>query len=191
MIRKIFAIFVLVTAFMYGAQTEKLEFNLKTVDNKTIKIKSSKNGLDMPQFKGKVVLVEFWGIHCPPCRYSIPKYIELKKKYKDKMVMIAVEVQATPKDYLKQFVKENSINYNILTQKENLLFVQYIAQRAGWRGSIPFLIIFDTDGDFYQRILGIREGEFEYLDALINKLTSQKPKTQETNTTKADKNTTK
>jgi len=119
---------------------------LKTIEGKTIHIVGTDKGFSIPEYKGKIMFVEFWGTHCPPCIISIPHYIELQKKYKDDLAMLAVEVQSTPKDKLKAFVKAKGINYDIVEYRDGYTFVEYITQRAGWKGSIPLLLILDQDG---------------------------------------------
>lgn len=175
MIKHLLAITALLSTLLIAQSTQKvqpLEFQLKTIDNTTIIAKAKKNGLDFPAFKGKVVLLELWGTHCPPCLFSIPHYIDLTKKYKDKLAMVAIEVQATPKKQLKAFVKSKGINYNILTQAENMNFVRYIAARSAWRGAIPYLLIFDTKGD----VATIKRGMVseEYIQRVIQYLTNPK-----------------
>jgi thiol-disulfide isomerase/thioredoxin len=54
---------------------------LKTIDGKT---------LDSNDFKGKVVLVNFWATWCPPCRDEIPDLIKLQEHYKDQLVVIGI-----------------------------------------------------------------------------------------------------
>ena len=164
-----------------------------TIDGKTFTFKGAKAGLVMPDnLKGKVVLVEFWGTHCPPCLMSIPHYIDLTKKYKGKMEMLAVEVQMTPKNSLAQFVQQKGINYNIFTQTDNQDFVRYLGVRAGWRGAIPYLLIFDTNGE----VLAIKRGMVseEYVESVIKFALDKKAKAStDANTTKpvVDKNVTK
>ena len=119
---------------------------LKTLNGKTIHIVGSDKGFTIPEYKGKILFVEFWGTHCPPCLMSIPHYIELTKKYKDQMAMLAVEVQATPKEQLKAFVQAKGINYDIVDYRSGYAFVEYITQRADWKGSIPLLLILDQQG---------------------------------------------
>lgn len=119
---------------------------LKTLNDKTIHIVGSDKGFTIPEYKGKILFVEFWGTHCPPCLMSIPHYIELTKKYKDQMAMLAVEVQATPKEQLKAFVQAKGINYDIVDYRSGYAFVEYITQRADWKGSIPLLLILDQQG---------------------------------------------
>jgi len=187
MLKKIFFALMLISSLIYAAEINQPEFNLKTIDGKIIKVKGNKNGLDIPAFKGKAVILEFWGTHCPPCLYSISHYIKLKNKYKDKMAMLAVEVQMTPKDELIKFAKAKGINYNVLTQTENMNFVRYIAARSGWRGGIPFLLIFDKNGD----IITIHTGYLSenYVDKLIQFALKDKKTAQDNNTTK-ESNTT-
>ena len=155
-----------------------------TIDGKTFSFKGKETGLEMPEsLKGKVVLIEFWGTHCPPCLMSIPHYIDLTKKYKGKVEMLAVEVQMTPKAQLAQFVKEKGINYNVFTQSDNSDFVRYLAARAGWRGSIPYLLIFDTKGE----VLTIKRGmvSAEYVESVVKYALTPKPaKVLDKNTTK-------
>ena len=103
---------------------------------------------------------------------SIPHYINLMKKYKGKLAMLAIEVQATPKDRLKKFVKSHKINYDVVAHKDAGDFVDYIAQRTQWRGSIPFLLIFDQTGKVVTIQVGMpRE---EALDGIVKTLTSKK-----------------
>lgn len=50
--------------------------------------------LDPAELKGRVVLVEYWGINCPPCLASIPHISELQKKYgRDQFVIVANQCQ--------------------------------------------------------------------------------------------------
>lgn len=123
---------------------ESLKF--KTITGKEIEIIGTEKGFNIPQYKDKVVFVEFWGTHCPPCLRSIPHYIDLQKKYKDNLAILAVEVQNKPLEGLKEFAKVKGMNYDVVSYKDGLTFVEYISQRAGWSGSIPFLVILDTKG---------------------------------------------
>ena len=166
MVKKIFFIVALISTFIFAQNADTFKFELKDIYGKSFEVIGKKNGLDIPSAKGKVVLIEFWGTHCPPCMFSIPHYIELTKEYKDKVAMFAIEVQATPKETLKSFVKEKGINYNIFTQEENMDFVRYVAQRASWNGAIPFLIILDTKGEVVDIKMGMVSKE--YLEQVID-----------------------
>jgi len=120
---------------------------IKTLEGKTIHIKGTENGFSIPEYKGKIVFAEFWGTRCPPCLMSIPHYVELQAKYKDDLAILGVEVQGSKKDALKTFVKNKGINYDIVSYADGIEFVEYVTQRAGWTGSIPFIVILDQKGD--------------------------------------------
>lgn len=153
---------------------------LKTLNDKTIHIVGSDKGFTIPEYKGKILFVEFWGTHCPPCLMSIPHYIELTKKYKDQMAMLAVEVQATPKEQLKAFVQAKGINYDIVDYRSGYAFVEYITQRADWKGSIPLLLILDQQGavQIIQPGLVPQENLEKAIQEIIAK--AKKPATQKT-----------
>ncbi len=145
--KKLFSLLtiLLMTAGLLHAAADNT-ITLKTINDKTIHIVGTDKGFTIPEYKGKIMFIEFWGTHCPPCIISIPHYIELTKKYKDQMAMLAVEVQATSKEKLKAFVAAKGINYDIVDYKSGYTFVEYITQRAGWTGSIPLLLILDQEG---------------------------------------------
>ena len=72
------------------------------------------------RFQGKVVLVDLWGMFCPPCLTEIPTFIDLQERYRDAglvMVGIAFErIEDTEKRRarLLDFVDERGINYLVL-----------------------------------------------------------------------------
>ena len=172
---KRFLLLLSIVGFLSGslfAQEPVDKMTLQTIDGKTLHITGTTDGLKVDEYKGKVVFLEFWGTRCPPCKMSIPHYINLMKKFKGKLAMLAVEVQATPKDRLKRFVKAHKINYDVVAHEDAEMFVDYIAQRTQWNGSIPFLLIFDQQG----RVVTIQVGMLREssLAGIVKTLTSSK-----------------
>ena len=51
------------------------EFELKDADGKTVRLSD---------YKGKVVLLDFWATWCGPCKIEIPWFIEFERQYKDR-----------------------------------------------------------------------------------------------------------
>ena len=142
------------------------------IDGKKYEISGTPNGLNIPGTEGKVVFLEFFGHRCPPCLATISHFIKLQNKFKDKLVILAVEVQGYNTKALKHFKQNAGINYTLFSGQENRLLVSYIAQRAQWQGGIPFLIVMDTKGE----VQDIREG-IPHNDAFLESLvTSYLPK---------------
>jgi thiol-disulfide isomerase/thioredoxin len=138
-------------AFMATAyaqtDTKKADLELTDVNGKTYTVTGTKEGLKISGMEGKVVFLEFFGHRCPPCLRSIPHLINLQNRHKNKLAVIAVEVQGFSPAELKTFVKRKGINYTVISGEQERLFVSYISQRAQWQGSIPFLLALDGKGD--------------------------------------------
>jgi thiol-disulfide isomerase/thioredoxin len=168
---KSLAILATLVGFAQAAGTANTAISLPTIGGKTIHITGTDNGLNIPEYKGKVVFLEFWGTHCPPCLASIPHYVDLISKHKDKLAMLGIEVQDTPKDQLKTFAAAKGINYDVVAYRDAGPFVEYIARRAGWKGSIPFLLILDQQGNVVTMQVGmLPEAALEKVfNDLINK----------------------
>ena len=84
--------------------TAKLDFVLKDMNNQR---------LNLADYKGKVVLLNFWATWCGPCKEEIPSFVELYQKYKDQgFVVIGVSIDDTP-EQLKVFTREWRMQYPI------------------------------------------------------------------------------
>ena len=173
--KKLLAFIAIVGLFTTGLSAADSDMvTLKTIEGKTIHIKGTPEGLNIPEYKGKVVFLEFWGTHCPPCKMSIPHYVTLVKKYKNKLAMLAIEVQSTPKAQVKKFARSRKINYDVVAYADAIDFVDYISQRAQWQGSIPFLLIFDKEGRVVTMQVGLLSEDA--LEGIIKKLSSDSGK---------------
>mgnify|MGYP001793262972 CR=1 FL=1 len=82
------------------------EWQLKALDGKSVKLSD---------FKGKVVILNFWATWCPPCRQEIPDFIALQKQYADKgLVIVGVSLDEGGAAVVKSFVKKMGINYPVV-----------------------------------------------------------------------------
>ena len=133
-------------SFTQAAQDEK-PMTMTDIQGKTYKVTGTEQGLTIEGLEGKVVFLEFFGHKCPPCLASIPHLIDLQKKHKGKLAIVAIEVQGYSNEQVKKFAKEHNINYIAVSEEKAVDLVYYIQQRAQWRGSIPFMVALDTKGD--------------------------------------------
>ncbi len=123
--------------------TTAYDFNLSDIKGKKVKLSD---------FKGNVVILNFWATWCPPCRMEIPSFIELYKKYKnDGLTIIGVAIDNEVK--VKNFVKDNNINYPVLIADETT-----IMKYGGIRG-IPTTFIIDKNGNIKNQYVGYRPKE--------------------------------
>lgn len=121
-------------------------FTLPTLEGKTIEVVTSPNGLTFKGFENRVVFLSFFGYNCPPCLKEIPEFVSLKKKLPE-LEIIAIEVRGLSKTELQAFAKEKAINYPLVRYDDAQEFTSYIANKAQWRGSIPFIIILDRQAE--------------------------------------------
>ncbi len=117
------------------------EFSLRSVSGKEVKLSD---------YKGKVVIVDFWATWCPPCRKGIPDLIDLQKKYKDNLVIIGISVDGTNTiNDVKPFVKDQGINYPIVFTSEKVI------NDFGGIEAIPTSFIIDKDGNIVDSHVGL------------------------------------
>jgi len=108
-------------------------------------------------FKGKVVVVDFWATWCPPCRAEIPGYIALQKKYADKgLVIVGISVDEDGAKVVAPFAKAKGMNYPVL------LFNDDVVTAFGGIEGIPTTFLIDQAGNIRDKKVGmVEEADYE------------------------------
>lgn len=120
------------------------DFNLKSIDGKEIKLSD---------FKGKVVVLDFWATWCAPCRKGIPDLIDIQKNYGKDVQVIGITVDENPMQVVPPFVKEFKINYPILIGTDE------VYQKYGNINAIPTMFIIDRKGRIVNKHIGLLDKE--------------------------------
>lgn len=77
------------------------------------------NSFELNDYKGKVVILDFWATWCPPCVKEIPVLKNIYKNFGDKdFEIISIALERKPDDYAKNYVKENKMNWVHIISKE-------------------------------------------------------------------------
>lgn len=98
---------------------------------------------------GKVIVLNFWGSWCPPCRREIPDFISFYNEYGDKGVeIVGVALERDGGVALRTFVKKNDINYTVV------LGNQEVTRQYGGIQSVPTTFIIDRSGNIRQKHIG-------------------------------------
>jgi thiol-disulfide isomerase/thioredoxin len=109
------------------------------------------------QFKGKVVVVDFWATWCPPCRAEIPGYTELQKKYgKDGFAIVGISLDQAGPSVVKSFAEKFGVNYTMVMGDEAVMAA------FGGVEALPTTFLIDRNGQIRDRKLGAEEtAEYE------------------------------
>ncbi|MGH8666480.1 MAG: TlpA family protein disulfide reductase [Burkholderiales bacterium] len=106
----------------------------------------------MAQWRGKVLVVNFWATWCPPCLKEIPEFIRLQQRYGPKGVQfVGIAIDNTSQ--VLGFMAQHGMNYPVLmAEREGL----DLARAAGNRlGGLPFTVVIDRQGKAAQVELGV------------------------------------
>lgn len=101
----------------------------------------------LSDYKGKVVLLEFWATWCPPCKLTIPDLNELHEKYKGKdFALLSVSID-DPLSTLKPFIEEYGIKFTVLVNDKHI-------ERLYGIINIPATFLIDKTGNIASKHLG-------------------------------------
>ncbi|NLD39303.1 MAG: TlpA family protein disulfide reductase [Desulfatiglans sp.] len=154
----------LLTIFMAftfsGCSKDNEKAEVKTIDAPDFTLTAmTGEDITLSQYRGKVVLLDFWATWCGPCMLSIPELVRLQEKYRDKgLVVLGVSVdtlsQADDGQILK-FMRTFGINYPVMRDDGTVSGTYYGDSPA----AIPTMHIINREGKIIKTISGFTQGE--------------------------------
>jgi cytochrome c biogenesis protein CcmG/thiol:disulfide interchange protein DsbE len=122
---------------------------------------SADEALDIAQYEGKVVVLDFWASWCVPCRRSFPWWNTMHAKYADEgLIIIGVNLDNDLQDAAK-FLDEYSADFRIHYDKDKVLAKQYGVQ------AMPSTYILGRDGELIARHFGFKVKQQEEYEAVL------------------------
>lgn len=110
---------------------------------------ASGNTVKLSDYKGKVVLLDFWATWCGPCKIEIPWFMEFQRKYKDRgFTVIGVSMDEGGWQVVKPFAEEFKMNYPVVLGSDET------ASAFGGVEVLPTTFIIDKQG----RIVATHQG---------------------------------
>ena len=113
----------------------------------------------LDQYKGKVVLVNFWATWCAPCRIEIPWLIEFNEKYGPKgLVILGVAMDDEGNQVVQPYVRDRRFDVNGHPEAMNypiLLGNSKIAEKFGGILGMPTSMVYSREGKKVKTIVGL------------------------------------
>jgi peroxiredoxin len=117
------------------------DFTLKDSTGATVKLSD---------YKGKVVLLDFWATWCGPCKIEIPWFIEFEPMYKDRgFAVVGVSMDEDGWSAVKPYLQERKVNYRVL------LGTEMVGQLYGGLDALPTTFLIDRSGKIASVHIGL------------------------------------
>lgn len=137
------------------------DFALANLDGQTVRLSD---------FRGRIVLIDFWATWCRPCLMEIPHLIELYNEYgRDGFAVVGISVDQKGESVVRPFVKRMAIPYPIVMGNPT------IVHKYGPIRGIPTAFLVDAEGYIVAKYEGYREKSV--FESEIRRLLSQGPET--------------
>lgn len=121
--------------------------------------------VDLADYRGKVVILDFWASWCVPCRRSFPWLNQMQEKYAaEGLVVIGVNLDNDSAEAAR-FLDEYPVNFNIVYDRDKELARAYDVI------AMPSSYVIARDGTVHKRHLGFKvKREAEYETAIVSAL---------------------
>ena len=122
--------------------------------------------ISLDQYKGKVVMLDFWATWCGPCRMTMPLLEKLQKEYPNNMVLLAINLEES-RDTVRDYIRQQGLNSHVLLDEKGSLGEVYGTE------AIPMQVLIDKEGivrdiktGFSPTMAGQLRAEIERLDKM-------------------------
>lgn len=142
----------------YATPVEATDFTLKNLDNKRVSLKN---------YRGKVVMLNFWATWCTPCRLEMPSMEKLHRQFKDKGFVVLAVAAGEKAEGVTAFVKENNITFSALLDTDQAVTEEYKV----W--ALPTTYFINAEGKIIGKVNGSRDWNAkeatQYISSILQK----------------------
>jgi thiol-disulfide isomerase/thioredoxin len=124
----------------------------------------------LSDYRGRVVVLDFWATYCPPCLEEIPHLNQLKNKYGADLQIVGLHVGGEEdQERVPEFVERLKINYALAYPEDALSNAL-----MGTDNAIPQTFVFDRSGRLTKKIIGFDNFHKADLDAAIEQAVNER-----------------
>ncbi|NOT14448.1 MAG: TlpA family protein disulfide reductase [Methylotenera sp.] len=104
----------------------------------------------LAQYRGKIIVLNFWATWCPPCREEMPEFSAFYDTYQTKNVVVLGIAQDEPQA-VNDFLKSAPVSYPIFVEND---LSDLSSQLGNTQGLLPYTVIVNTDGKIVKTVMG-------------------------------------
>jgi len=128
-----------------GSEATPPDFKIATIDGRTIRLSD---------YRGKVLVMDFWATWCPPCRQETPALVKIATQLGPRGVeVLGLHIDdrgRSSHDAIKDFMKQFGISYTVGLATDDM-FISYLGREDD---SIPQTLVFGRDGRLVAHLIG-------------------------------------
>lgn len=125
------------------------DFTLRDAEGRTVQLSD---------YRGKVVLLNFWATGCAPCRAEIPWFIDFEKEYKDRgFAVLGVSMDDEGWEVVRPYIERMRVNYRVLMGDS------MVSDLYGGVEAVPTSFMIDREGRIARMHVGLASRS-EYQD---------------------------
>jgi len=135
------------------------DFDVRTLDGRTIKLSD---------YRGKVLVMDFWATWCPPCRLETPQLARLARENRDRgLEVIGLHIDdrgRSSAEDIRKFIDHYGITYTVGLATDDM-FTSYLGTEDD---TIPQTLVFGRDGRLIKHLIGYDQSQGKELDEAVN-----------------------
>ncbi len=139
------------------------DFQLRSINNASV---------SLSDYKGQVVLIDFWATWCGPCKVAMPHIQRIyDENKKDGFVVLSISIdEARTASKVKPYIKSRGYSFEVLLDKETEVVALYNPQKV-----LPYAVIIDRKGEVAWRHSGYVAGDEKELEEQVKSILSATP----------------
>jgi thiol-disulfide isomerase/thioredoxin len=104
----------------------------------------------LEEYRGKVVVLNFWATWCLPCKYEMPLLVDLQNRYPDRIVVVGASLDdKETQKRIPKFVAKHKVQFPVWAGADTATLARF-----GLGTSLPATAFIDRDGSVIGRVLG-------------------------------------